>query len=72
MDLPNENRLITKSEEPIVNNLIEKFTTRIYGIGLASGFLAGFSTGVLATIYCFYRINKSALQSVLMKALLQK
>jgi prolipoprotein diacylglyceryltransferase len=72
MDLPNDNRLVTKSEEPIVNDLIEKFTTRVYGVGLVSGFLAGFSIGVLGTVYCFYRINKTALQNLLMKALLQK
>jgi hypothetical protein len=65
---PNDNRLITNSEEPIVNDLI----TRVHSAGLVSGFLAGFSTGILLTIYCFYRINKTALQNVLMKALLQK
>ena len=72
MDSPNDNKLITKSEEPIVSNLIEKFTTRVYGVGLASGFLAGFSIGILTTMYCFYRINKKGLQNVLMKVLLQK
>jgi len=53
-------------------DLEEKFTTRIYVIGLVSGFLAGLSTGILASIYYFYRINKTTFQSVLLKALLQK
>jgi hypothetical protein len=63
-----EDGIGTDSNNPTFYMLV----TRVHMIGLTSGFLAGFSTGILATIYCFYRINKAGLQNVIMKALLQK